>query len=312
MRARIKWTVVLSTLFCLGSVGAAHAGGAWVPELGDGDVVLGYSYKTANTSWNPRGGTRYHDSWHIFRYVYQGGEVGLDRRLSLTYLALYLDGLEGERGDMEHNAGPSELYLGLKYGLREGTWPMAVAVDLRTSYLYDLQGPYDRHLFLPDEDDIDGDGDTEEAVFKGVSPEWRGLLGEDYGLSFLVSRSLFETGWFNARVGYRYRTTNLSDEIPMQAEVGYPLPWWSLYLKGSYTWIQSAGNDDEDRDPEDRFGCSSRNCFPNASYMVLGGSLFRNFGSDDQWWVEIGWNQWIWGRSSRKYEEPFFSVGRRF
>lgn len=288
------------------------AGGAWIPPAGKGEAMLGISNKTADQSWDPNGNTREHSSLHDFRYVYQSTEVGLGHGFSVKYLVLWLDGREGRPGEMEKNAGFSELYLGLKYSLTQGKWLTALAVDVRTSYLYDLPGPYDRHLFVPDEDDIDGDGDTTEAIFKGVSPEWRGLLGEDVGLSFLISRNVFSTGWLNLAAGYRYRTTNLSDEIPIYAELGYPLRWKELYLKGAYTWIQSVGNHSLDREPEDRFGCSERNCFPNASNMVMSLSVFRNFGSTDKWWLELGWNQWIWGRSARKYSEPFLSVGRRF
>jgi len=297
-----KWCSVGGLALLVLSVGSAsHAGGAWVPEAGAGDVQLGYSVKTADASWNPRGDTRVSESWHIFRYVYGGGEVGLGKDFSLRYLVLYLDGLEGPRGDMEHNAGFSEAFLGLKYRLVEGTWPMAVALNVRTSYLYDLPGVYDRHEF-------DEDGNVD-----GVSPEWRGLLGEDYGLSFLVSRSLFEgRGWTNLEVGYSYRTGNLSDEIPVYFEIGYPLPWQSLVLKGSYRWVQSVGNHDDSRAPDDRFGCSRNNCFPDASMMAVGASLFRDFGTDRKWWAEGGFNQWVWGRSARKYEEPYISIGRRF
>ena len=46
--------------------------------------------------------------------------------------------------------------------------------------------------------------------------------------------------------------------------------------------------------------------------MVVGAALFRNFGERQRWWAEAGYNQWIWGRSSRKYEEPYLSLGRRF
>jgi len=311
MRAK-RWCVfgLAGALTLIAS--AARAGGAWVPQPGQGDMQFGYSEKTANASWDPRGNTRVSNSWHIFRYAYAGGEVGLLRDLSARYLVLYLDGLEGPRGDMEHNAGLSEAFFGLKYGLRQGTWPMAVALNVRTSYLYDLPGAYDRHLFLPDDDDLDADGDDEDATFKGVSPEWRGLLGEDYGLSFLVSRSVFDGGWTNFEIGYTYRTGNLADEVPFLAEVGYPLPWQSLILKGTYSWVQSVGNNSDQRQPGDRFGCSPNNCFPDASRMVLGGALFRNFGEEKKWWGEAGWNQWIWGRSARKYEEPYLSVGRRF
>lgn len=295
------WCVGLLALMVLLGASEAQGGGAWVPESGEGDFQLGYSVKTADTSWDPRGNTRVSSSWHIFRYVYAGGEVGLGKDFSFRFLVLYLDGLEGPRGEMEHNAGFSETFLGLKYQLREGTWPMAVALNVRTSYLYDLPGTYDRHLF------------DEDGEFNGVSPEWRGLLGEDYGLSLLVSRSLFDGGgWANLEVGYSYRTGNLSDEIPIYAEVGYPLPWRSLILKGSYRWVQSVGNHSMDRAPDDRFGCSPRNCFPNASMMAVGGSLFRDFGAEKKWWGEVGFNQWIWGRSARKYEEPYLSIGRRF
>lgn len=285
---------------CL-SPSVALAGGAWIPAQGEGDVQLGYSVKTADSSWDPRGNARDNSSWHIFRYVYNGGEVGLGSGFSFRYLVLYLDGLEGPRGDMEHNAGMSEAFLGVKYRLTEGEWPMAVAFNHRTSYLYDLPGTYDRHLF---EDD---------GSFKGVSPEWRGLLGEDYGLSFLISRSLAGGGgWANAEVGYTYRTGNLSDEIPVYAEVGYPLPWQELKVKGSYRWVQSVSNHDLDRAPDDRFGCSANNCFPDASMMALGVSVFRDLGAARRWYGELGFNQWVWGRSARQYEEPYLTFGRRF
>ncbi len=290
----------------------AMAGGAWVPQQGAGDVQLGYSVKTARASWTQRGDTTVSRSWHIFRYGYAGGEVGLGYDTSFRYLGLYLDGLEGRRDNMERNRGLSELFLGFKHQFHEGTWPMAVALNVRTSYLYDLTGPYDRHVFLPDDDDGDGDGDEEEAVFKGESPEWRGMLGEDYGVTYLVSRSLADGGWFNLEAGYTYRTGNLGDEIPLFVEVGYPLPWRSLIAKGSYSWVQGAGNESPNREPDDRFGCSPNNCFPDASRMVVGAALFRNFGGRQRWWAEAGFNQWIWGRSARKYEEPYLSMGRRF
>lgn len=297
-----KWSLRGCLALALGFVVAsAQAGGAWVPERAEGDFQFGYSVKTADASWDPRGNTRVSTSWHIFRYLYAGGEVGLGNKFSAKFLTLWLDGLEGPRGDMEHNAGFSELFLGLKYQVKDGKWPMALAFNHRTSYLYDLQGQYDRHLF------------TETGEFNGVSSEWRGLLGEDYGLNFLVSRSMFEgKGWMNIEVGYNYRTGNLSDEVPMYYEIGAPLPWKSLIVKGTYRYVQSISNHDETREYDDRFGCSANNCFPDASMMAVGGSLFRNFGADKKWWGEAGFNQWIWGRSARKYEEPYLTIGRRF
>lgn len=279
-----------------------QAGGAWVPERGSGYLQVGYSVKTADTSWGASGQTRHHTSWHIFRYGYLGGEVGLGRGFAVDFLVLYLDGLEGARGAMEHNAGFSEAFVGLTYQFLDGPWPMALALRHRSSYLYDLPGPYSRHLF------------DSHGGFRGVSPEWRGLLGSDYGIYYRVSRSLFDyQGWFNAEVGYNFRTTNLSDEIPVYIELAYPLPWQELRLKGTYRWVQSVGNHrTATRLPSDRFRCSAVNCFPNASMMAVGVSLLREFGGERHWWAEVGFNQWIWGRSARKYEEPFLAVGRRF
>ncbi|HEY3175795.1 MAG TPA: hypothetical protein VGK94_08555 [Candidatus Polarisedimenticolia bacterium] len=294
------------------AVSAAFAGGGWVPEEGDGDFQFGYSRKFADHSWTAEGKTVENGSWHLFRYGYLGGEMGLGHRVSLRYAVLYLDGAEGPPGNYEVNRGMSEAFLGFKYRVHEGTWPMAVALNVRTSILYDQAGTYDRHTYLPDEDDLDGDGDTTEAVLQANDSEWRGLLGEDYGLSFIASRSMFGSGWFNMEVGYTYRTGNLADEMPLYLELGYPLPWDRLVLKGTFNWVDSVGNNSLKRQEDDRFGCSATNCFPDASRQVLGAGFLLSVGSQRLWWVELGYNHWLWGRSTRKYEEPYISLGRRF
>jgi hypothetical protein len=100
--------------------------------------------------------------------------------------------------------------------------------------------------------------------------------------------------------------------VPVSFDLGYPLGWRDLVLKGSARWVQSVGNHDLDRAPDDRFGCSPNNCFPDASMAAVGVALFRDFGARDRWWGELGYNQWVWGRSARKYQEPYLAVGRRF
>ena len=277
------------------------AGGAWVPDKGDGDIQFGYSRKWADHSWNPEGQTVRNGSNHLFRYGYMGGELGLGYRTSFRFTVLYLDGLEGPPGDYEQNKGPSELFLGLKYKVHEGKWPMAVAFNMRTSILYDQAGTYNRHNFLEGETAVDG-----------VDSEWRGLLGEDYGLTFLLSRSLFGRGWFNLETGYTYRTGNLADEMPLNLELGIPFPWDRLFLKGNFNWIDSVGNNSLTRQEDDRFGCSVNNCFPDASRQVITGALMLNVGRDRVWWIETGWNHWLWGRSTRQYEEPYITFNRRF
>ena len=290
----------------------ALAGGAWVPEKGDGDIQFGYSRKFADSSWNPDGQTVHNTSNHLFRYGFINGELGLGNRFSVGFTALYLDGLEGAPGSYEQNRGTSEAFLSVKFRLKEGTWPMAVMAHMRTSILYDQAGVYDRHTFLPDEDDIDGDGDVTEAIHQAVDSEWRGLLGEDYNLSYLASRSIFNGGWVNLGIGYTYRTGNLSDEIPLYGELAFPSGWEPLTIKGALSYVQSVHNESEIRQEDDRFGCSPTNCFPDASRGVVTLGFFFDLSQQRLWWLDVGYNQWVWGESTRKYGEPYITLGRRF
>ena len=91
-----KWVVSVAAMVL---APAAWAGGAWVPEVGQGDVELGASQKTAHTSWDSRGksfvnkvGSTGQITYHDFRYAYLSGEVGLFKRLSTRFLMTYLDG----------------------------------------------------------------------------------------------------------------------------------------------------------------------------------------------------------------------------
>jgi len=303
LKKTTKSLAVAAGALCL-TASSALAGGAWVPEKGDGDFSFGTSRKVAHYSWNPDGRTVKNGSWHLFRYGYMAAEMGLGHRFSANYTLLYLDGQEGPPGDYEANKGPSELFLGLKYQLHEGTWPMAISFDMRTSFFYDQAGPYDRHTFQEDPNGL--------AINEAVDSEWRGLLGEDYGLKFRVSRNMFGTGWLNMDVGYTYRTGNLADEMPLNIELGAPLHWDWLFVKGTFNWIDSVGNNSLKRQFDDRFGCSANNCFPDASRQVIGAALMFNVGQQRLWWVEGGFNHWLWGRSTRKYEEPYITLGRRF
>jgi hypothetical protein len=284
---------------------AALAGGAWVPDPGHGDVALGYSDKFADRSFDVQG-NRYFNrsgngqrSYHDFRYLYLSGETGLLKDLSLTYLFTWLDGYEGVRSAEEKNAGLSDAWLGLKYALRTGDLPMAIAFTYRTPYFYDLQGPYNRHLF-------DSRGNV-----TGVSPEWRGLLKEDFTLSYLISRSMLGRGWWNAQAGYTVRTGAPADAIPISADAGFPVPFLSSWVKVSAVYVGSRHNDSRPQ-PDDRFGVSARNNFNDAQMLKAGASWLVPFGRRQRWYAEVGYNQWLWGRSARIYREPFFSFDRRY
>lgn len=167
----------------------AAAGGAWVPDPGDGDVELGFSRKTASTSWNTAGHSYQNTttvdghptiSYHDFRYGYLSGEVGLVRNVSATFVFTYLYGLEGPHGNEEKNVGFSDTWLGLKYQLKRGAVPMALGFTYRTPFLYDLPGAYSRYLY------------DSKGNIRANSPEWRGLLKHDYTISYLASHSFMD------------------------------------------------------------------------------------------------------------------------
>ena len=291
-----------------GAARMAAAGGAWVPDPGDGDVELGFSRKTASTSWNTQGDAYQNTttvnghktiSYHDFRYGYLSGEVGVVRNLSATFVFTYLYGLEGPHGDEEKNVGFSDSWLGLKYQVKRGTIPLAVAFTYRTPFLYDLPGAYSRYLY------------DSKGNIRANSPEWRGLLKHDYSLTFLASRSFKDgRGWANLQTGYTWREGAPADQIPVWAEAAYPIRG-HLDVKATAFFQRSLGNDTP-REPEDRFGSSATNNFNNASLLRLGVALFTPIGANRKWFAEVGYNQWVWGISARRYREPYLSVGRVF
>ena len=146
---------------------------------------------------------------------------------------------------------------------------------------------------------------------RGVSPEWRGVLKHDYTLTYLLSHSFQEgRGWMNFEAGYTWREGAPADQVPVYAEVGYPLPWWGLTAKGAITYVRSQGNDSP-RQPDDRFGSSAILNFNDASLgkasLAVIVPLNRRGLS-----LEAGYNQWLWGISARRYREPYLSLGYQF
>lgn len=293
--------LALTTLLTL-AASSAQAGGAWVPAAGDGDARFGFSRKTANTSWNANGDVIQNSGRfknHDFRYYYAAGEAGLGHRFAFTYLVTYLYGLEGPDDDLHKNAGFSDAWLGLRYGIREGETPMAVNLTVRTPALYDIDGPYSLEL-------VDDDGSTR------LSPEWRGLLKHDVTLSGVVSRSFRQgEGWGSAEVGYTWREGAPADQLPVFLEGGWTLPWKGVRGKLAVLYVQSLGNDSE-AGPTDRFSARPTFNFNDASMGRVGLSLLVPVGSADRWMLEAGFNKWVWGRSARRYDEPFLSLARRF
>lgn len=302
----MKRTGLIFVMVLLLIPAAGFCGGAWIPAKGAGDVQLGLSRKTASTSWNTDGDTFVNAnnqgviSYHDFRYAYLSGEIGILSRLSTRFLFTYLDGYEGPHADLEKNAGLSDAWIGLKYKLQEGSWPMALGATLRTPYFYDVKGPYNRYLF------------SSNGQRRTVSPEWRGLLKRDFSFTYLVSHSYKEgRGWMNLETGYTWREGAPADQIPVWAEVGYPLPFLSAAAKGSLVYVQSLGNESP-RQPDDRFGSGATTNFNDASMARLGISFIVPLGHKSKTDLEVGYGQWVWGVSARRYREPFLSLSHRF
>lgn len=298
---------VFTCAVLLVSSAALDAGDAWVPDPGDGTLQLGFSRKTASTSWDGAGNV-FPDldhagkiSYHDFRYTYLSGEVGLAKNLSGMFLFTYLYGLEGEHGNEVKNAGFSDTWLGLKYQVHHGNFPVAVEFTYRTPFLYDLPGPYSYYLY------------NQNGTIRSPSPEWRGLLKHDYTLSAAVSHSLNGgRGWWDAEAGYTWRQGAPADQIPLYAEAGYRLPFFDASGKVFGQVVRSRYNNSLPQ-PDDRFNMVGHHYnFNTASMARLGASVLVPFGAHSRWSAEIGYDQWVWGRSARRYREPFVSISRSF
>jgi len=279
-----------------------------MPPPGRGDIQLGFSRKTASSSWDASGdafgntttvGGKLVPHYHDFRYAYVSGEIGLHQRLSARFLVTWLHGLEGAHQDLEKNTGWSDAWVGLKYNVSRGNWPMAVAATTRTPALYDLPGTYNRYLF-------DSSGNR-----RGVSPEWRGVLKRDYTMSYIVSHSFRDRGWFSLESGYTWREGAPADQIPFSGEAGWPLSWRGAAVKGSLTTVISLGNDSPAQ-PDDRFRARADGTFNFNDASMMKGSVSLIVPLQHRVDVEIGYSQWLWGRSARRYREPYASVGYRF
>lgn len=61
-----------------------------------------------------------------------------------------------------------------------------------------------------------------------------------------------------------------------------------------------------------RFGPTAPSASTARGMGRLGLGVIVPFGRGRRWNVEVGYNKWVWGRSARRYQEPYFSLGRAF
>jgi hypothetical protein len=286
------------------------AGGAWVPAAGKGSVYTGFSRKTASSSWNAFGDVFDHRtgtgdlSWHDFRYLYTTAEVGLFEGVAVGFTGTWLYGLEGPKDHPEKGVGLSDAWFSLRWqvpGTAGRGWPVAVSLGHRSPFAYDMPGPYSRFVY-------DAQGNQRE----GLGPEWRGLLKRDYSVGAAVGRSYAGyRAWAQLEAGYTFREGAPSDQVYANADTGYPLPLLRSWAKATAVLAVSTGNDSP-RQPDDRFGSRPDYSFNDASMLRLGVGWLVPFGPNREWSFEVGYNQWVWGRSARRYKEPYVSLGRSF
>jgi hypothetical protein len=286
------------------------AASAWVPASGKGSVYFGFSRKTAASSWNAFGDTFDHTtatgdlSWHDFRYLSSTAEIGLGKGFSVGFTGTWLYGLEGPKAAPDKGVGLSDAWFSARWQLprsvRSG-WPVALVFGHRNPFAYDMPGPYSRFTY-----------DAQGKQREGLSPEWRGVLKRDYSVSAAAGRSFAGyRAWANLEAGYTFREGAASDQVFVNGDVGYPLPWLRSHVKAASVFVHSAGSDSP-RQPDDRFGSRADYNFNKASMLKLGAALLIPFGPGDRWSLEVGYNQWLWGRSARRYKEPYVSLGRSF
>ena len=307
MRGKFIIRITLFVLLASTVAREVQAGGGWVAEPGDGYVSLGYSRKTAHQSWNANGlpfdnrtGSPAVDHHHDFRYAYLSGEAGVLPRISLTWLMTYLDGFEGPKGNMERNRGLSDAWFGARVAWLRGAWPVAFTATVRTPFFYDVTGPYTRHYFNDDGEEV------------SLSPEWRGILKHDLALGAAVSRSFLDGGgWASLDAAYAFREGSPADQLQLNADAGYPLPvaFTRSRLKLGVNYVHSMGNETP-RAPDDRFGGNANFSFNDASMMRVAGSIVADVAGPLQ--AEAGYAQWVWGNSARRYKEPFFALNYNY
>jgi hypothetical protein len=300
-------------------VQAASAGGAWIPRPGEGNIQIGFSRKTADRVWDAKGKEVFFKNtagvahFHDFRYGFINGEVGLFPRVSGTFLMTYLWGFEGFKPDLEKNFGLSDAWFGAKFRIQDGRWPMALKTNVRTPFFYDQEGPYVRHLYNREPYRLPGGRVVQDTTFQVINnPEWRGLLKHDVTLAYVVSHSFTRfRGWMSFDAGYTWREGAPADEIPLNGEMGYALPWKShvVYAKAGLTMVKSLGNNSTP-DSNDRFNFPPGSAYDFNDASMLRGSLsliWAFYGG--RWNAEAGYGQWLWGRGAREYKEPFFTIG---
>ena len=288
----------IALTFCLIlSASAVNAGGGWVSSPGAGYLQSGIAWKDQpGAQRRDIEGQRYvalHHLNHTLSFAYLAGQVGLYSRLEANFSLSYLWASErfddaAEEPDITFQ-GLSDLWVGLKYQVRPGVWPVAVELALRLPNLYDN---------------------------KGKDPT--GQLGHDLALRGHLSRS-FGRFYGSGMAGFKWREGAPANQLVYGLELG-GRPWSGplrrLGLKLALDGMASAGEDSRSTFPRDRFSGLTLDRgnhlfnFNRASLLSLQASLAYDLARP--WTVQAGLGHTIWGKSIEIYHEVFAQLGRTF
>ena len=294
----------------------SFAGGPWVGAPGSGDLIFGYSRKTALSSWDTWGNfSTANDNGlyrHDFRYMYINPTWVLFNHLEFSGNFNYIWGYEAVSKDVvtgqplatpyyHYNQGPTDFWLNLKYQFMEGEYPMAIQATGRFPDLYSSPGDY-YGTSVP----VPG----QYSVIAG--PEWRGLMKRDLGFYYLIGHSFGSQAYAQSQLGYNFRQGAYADQWYFEIDGGYNffniLGTNKLTVKAFFDYTGGVGNGDQPN-ATDRFNSPYTNFnFNNSKAGRLYGGLIYAPSPDSRWALETGIGKWMFGSGVVDYTETYGQV----
>lgn len=179
-------------------------------EPGKGSIRIGYNWKVQPGALRRDvDGDLYRALFDLtlnYRFLYLSGDVGLMNRLEASVLLTYLwaaETVDSTAEDPSHfYNGASDMWVGLKYQVLDGEFPVAVAAQVRLPYLYESSSVKNGQLLT----------------------EIPGLLRRDYDLNVHASHSFSSALYATTTAGIRLREGAATNQILYGADAGYKLP----------------------------------------------------------------------------------------
>lgn len=203
-----RTTLSICLAFLVSSISSAAFAGAWVPEKGSGYHKLGSNYFEADDFFGTNEGFEEFTSRSLVYY----GEVGIFENAGLFWSLPFQDISQTIDGQESTFSGLSDVEVGFRYQWKADPYVLSTAITFKAPYFYD-------------EDELLPPGNGQEDV------EVRVLFG----------KSLGRFGYFGLEGGYRFRTSDPSDEIRYLIEYGFGVGE-NFYFRTKLDGIQSARN----------------------------------------------------------------------